>query len=605
MRIRILRALALIPLLFWASPSLAQDGATLTPDALSYLVSKDILGARWTIALNVSPDDGRSIVSLTGNILKADGQVLFVDCFARRVSPQFTGNPAQPLTFDCKSMGPCGDDALACSRGGWQPLTDDKGFSPCGIFFLPGPGGSCPARQGASAVGFEETAAPNPESMVVELAEAVAAQEVRAAENEPAADADPRSRTLTADGLNHLVTFNLFGARWSVSLNFFPTYTDAGVLEKRLESMTGNLFFADGRAPKFVHCVVRSDSGGTLVRPESTFRFDCEEAPPCQSDSLTCAEADWSPLASDVQLAASTFLPPGGLGMEGSDDGLIVLPPAGSVASFPGFTVPFDQTTGSASARRSSAERSGSIAEARVGTAAACPSQTCSVRVGSCPAVQGVASQQGGDCVCTVGVGSTPPECIQCGGGATGSPGGACSLPIGRTIIARGLCLPFSSKTSATTCYIASTGGDVGVSRCGGPTGEACGVGGCCADDPSDGCQATDQSNTCVGVCVDSGGCDATVEQCGICLPPTAPLPVVTLMADPDQVAPGGSSVLTWSSENATLCEATRGWSGPRSPSGTEVVNPTETTEYVLTCFGPGGSSEAAAIVDVADAQSP
>ena len=47
------------------------------------------------------------------------------------------------------------------------------------------------------------------------------------------------------------------------------------------------------------------------------------------------------------------------------------------------------------------------------------------------------------------------------------------------------------------------------------------------------------------------------------------PAPTVTLTASPATVANGGMSTLTWSSENATACIASGGWSGPVATSGT------------------------------------
>ena len=49
----------------------------------------------------------------------------------------------------------------------------------------------------------------------------------------------------------------------------------------------------------------------------------------------------------------------------------------------------------------------------------------------------------------------------------------------------------------------------------------------------------------------------------------TSPAPTVTLTASPATVANGGMSTLTWSSENATACIASGGWSGPVATSGT------------------------------------
>ncbi len=69
-------------------------------------------------------------------------------------------------------------------------------------------------------------------------------------------------------------------------------------------------------------------------------------------------------------------------------------------------------------------------------------------------------------------------------------------------------------------------------------------------------------------------------------------VPTVTLLSSPVSVASGGTSVLTWSSLNATACNASGAWSGTKSPSGTETTAAlTANSTYSLTCTGPGGAS--------------
>jgi hypothetical protein len=78
-----------------------------------------------------------------------------------------------------------------------------------------------------------------------------------------------------------------------------------------------------------------------------------------------------------------------------------------------------------------------------------------------------------------------------------------------------------------------------------------------------------------------------------------APAPTVTLSASPTTITSGGSSMLTWSSTNATSCTASGGWSGNEAASGMQQVTPTATTSYTLTCTGTGGSANATAAVTV------
>ncbi len=69
-------------------------------------------------------------------------------------------------------------------------------------------------------------------------------------------------------------------------------------------------------------------------------------------------------------------------------------------------------------------------------------------------------------------------------------------------------------------------------------------------------------------------------------------LPTAQLMANPNVIAAGGESSLTWSSAHATSCTASGGWSGTLAPGGTQMTAPiTATTVYSLTCSGAGGIS--------------
>lgn len=81
--------------------------------------------------------------------------------------------------------------------------------------------------------------------------------------------------------------------------------------------------------------------------------------------------------------------------------------------------------------------------------------------------------------------------------------------------------------------------------------------------------------------------------------PLPTPEPTVTLTALPVTINEGGTSTLTWSSTNATSCEASGGWSGSKSLSGNAIVSPSATTTYILTCQGDGGSDDDSATVNV------
>ncbi len=68
--------------------------------------------------------------------------------------------------------------------------------------------------------------------------------------------------------------------------------------------------------------------------------------------------------------------------------------------------------------------------------------------------------------------------------------------------------------------------------------------------------------------------------------------PTVSLAANPANVIVGGSTVLTWTSTNATSCTATGDWSGNRNLNDTETLGPINTNRsYMLTCTGNGGTA--------------
>ena len=78
------------------------------------------------------------------------------------------------------------------------------------------------------------------------------------------------------------------------------------------------------------------------------------------------------------------------------------------------------------------------------------------------------------------------------------------------------------------------------------------------------------------------------------------PAPTVQLQADPTNVVVGGTSTLTWSSTDADTCQASDGWSGVRSPSGSETTGPINAaTTFTLECNGAGGSGTASATVTI------
>ena len=77
------------------------------------------------------------------------------------------------------------------------------------------------------------------------------------------------------------------------------------------------------------------------------------------------------------------------------------------------------------------------------------------------------------------------------------------------------------------------------------------------------------------------------------------PVPVVNLSTTPSTIDQGQSATLSWNSTDASSCTASGAWIGDRATSGTEVVSPTVTSDYTITCAGDGGSDSATVTVTV------
>jgi Phosphoesterase family len=76
--------------------------------------------------------------------------------------------------------------------------------------------------------------------------------------------------------------------------------------------------------------------------------------------------------------------------------------------------------------------------------------------------------------------------------------------------------------------------------------------------------------------------------------------PVISLNAQPNDIAIGGTAVLSWTSVNATSVNIPG--LGAFPPSGSTKVKPTSTTTYMVTCTGPGGTAQSSATVTVSPA---
>ena len=78
--------------------------------------------------------------------------------------------------------------------------------------------------------------------------------------------------------------------------------------------------------------------------------------------------------------------------------------------------------------------------------------------------------------------------------------------------------------------------------------------------------------------------------------PPPPPAPTVTLSANPATITAGQSSVLSYTSTNATAVTISGIGAVQPPASGTRTVNPTATASYTATATGPGGTATSAAV---------
>lgn len=78
----------------------------------------------------------------------------------------------------------------------------------------------------------------------------------------------------------------------------------------------------------------------------------------------------------------------------------------------------------------------------------------------------------------------------------------------------------------------------------------------------------------------------------------------VSMSILPSEAPIGGSVAVTWLSQNATSCEASDGWGGPKPTIGAAVIEPLEfSLNFVLTCTGSGGVATTSALVVVGGEQ--
>ncbi len=239
-------------------PTVPASGLQTTADGAVTLVNKPLGGAQWAITQS---DDG----SVTGNIFYTDGRdPQFVDCLFLRDDGD-TDPAARLLEYSCSLASKC-DSAGCPAADDWTPIGE---ASLAGSFFLPRP---------ASGVARVVTDAPEPAGDL----------------GAPTGGTVPASGLqTTADGVLTLVNKPLGGAQWAIT-----QHADG--------SVTGNIFYTDGRDPQFVDCLLLGDDGNTDPAAR-VLRYSCSLSSKCHSAGCPAA-ADWTSIG-EATLLGSFFLP--------------------------------------------------------------------------------------------------------------------------------------------------------------------------------------------------------------------------------------------------------------------------------------------------------
>jgi len=102
---------------------------------------------------------------------------------------------------------------------------------------------------------------------------------------------------------------------------------------------------------------------------------------------------------------------------------------------------------------------------------------------------------------------------------------------------------------------------------------------------------------TCSGTGGSSHASSVTITVDSPTTPPAAP--TATLGANPATITSGNNSTLTWSSNNASSCTASGGWTGTKGTNGTQSVSPTSTTTYTIACTSSSGTAQTSVKINV------
>lgn len=245
-------------------------GVQVTPDGKRTLVSKDVGDERWAITLDHV--DG----SVTGNVFRAEGGApQFVWC------EPVAGAPLGQQAFSCEGSDSCAGGA--CTPAQWAFI--DEVDVPAAFFRPEGSGQSAEAAAAVAGAGGSEGRA------AASSAGRAALGMVSIGAGTPADLAVPGLQ-ITPDGTRTLVNKDVDVERWAIGRNADNT-------------VTGNVFLADGSDPKFVWCEQIGSDGNPDPAAEM-LTLSCSGADRCLAESCDAGQWTW---LNDVILPGAFFLP--------------------------------------------------------------------------------------------------------------------------------------------------------------------------------------------------------------------------------------------------------------------------------------------------------
>src|SRR5581483_5590574 len=239
-------------------PPSKPSGLQTTPDGRTVLINKPVGAEQWAISSN---DDG----SVTGNIFFTDGRdPQFLICM--KTGDDGNQDPAAiMIRFACSISSKC-TTAQCPGASDWMGLPGEVTLP--GSFFRP---------RVAGTTSLEDDTADEDVAL------------------EDAAADKPSGLQTTSDDKRILINKPVGAEQWAITS------------VKQDGSITGNIFFTDGRDPQFVSCT-RTGDDGNPDPAQIMIRYLCSVASKCATAQCPAA-TDWMTLPNEVTLPGSFLLP--------------------------------------------------------------------------------------------------------------------------------------------------------------------------------------------------------------------------------------------------------------------------------------------------------